>query len=45
MIFGPTPLSEARGAVLAHTIRLSRRVLKKPSSLPRVMPIMMLSPA
>ena len=29
MIFGPTPLSEARGAVLAHTIRLSRRVLKK----------------
>jgi molybdenum cofactor cytidylyltransferase len=29
MIFGPTPLSEARGAVLAHTIRLDRRVLKK----------------
>jgi molybdenum cofactor cytidylyltransferase len=29
MIFGPTPLSEAQGAVLAHTIRLDRRVLKK----------------
>jgi molybdenum cofactor cytidylyltransferase len=29
MIFGPTPLDEARGAVLAHTIRLSGRVLKK----------------
>jgi molybdenum cofactor cytidylyltransferase len=29
MIFGPTPLSEARGAVLAHTVRLERRVLKK----------------
>jgi molybdenum cofactor cytidylyltransferase len=29
MIFGPTPLSEARGAVLAHTVRLDRRVLKK----------------
>ncbi len=29
MIFGPTPLPEARGAVLAHTVRLDRRVLKK----------------
>ncbi len=29
MIFGPTPLDEARGAVLAHTIRLPGRVLKK----------------
>jgi molybdenum cofactor cytidylyltransferase len=29
MIFGPTPLAEARGAVLAHTVRLDRRVLKK----------------
>jgi molybdenum cofactor cytidylyltransferase len=29
MIFGPTPLPEAKGAVLAHTVRLSRRVLKK----------------
>jgi molybdenum cofactor cytidylyltransferase len=29
MIFGPTPLSEARGAILAHTVRLDRRVLKK----------------
>jgi molybdenum cofactor cytidylyltransferase len=29
MIFGPTSLDEARGAVLAHTIRLSGRVLKK----------------
>ncbi|CAA9258418.1 MAG: Molybdopterin molybdenumtransferase / Molybdenum cofactor cytidylyltransferase [uncultured Acetobacteraceae bacterium] len=29
MIFGPTPLAEARGAVLAHTVRLNRRVLKK----------------
>ncbi|TDH64131.1 4-diphosphocytidyl-2C-methyl-D-erythritol kinase [Dankookia rubra] len=29
MIFGPTPLDEARGAVLAHTIRLQGRVLKK----------------
>jgi molybdenum cofactor cytidylyltransferase len=29
MIFGPTPLEEARGAVLAHTVRLPGRVLKK----------------
>ena len=29
MIFGPTPLDEARGAVLAHSIRLPGRVLKK----------------
>ncbi|WP_431285429.1 NTP transferase domain-containing protein [Humitalea sp. 24SJ18S-53] len=29
MIFGPTPLSEARGAVLAHTQRLPGKVLKK----------------
>ena len=29
MIFGPTPLAEARGAVLGHTMRLARRVLKK----------------
>ncbi|MBP0492924.1 NTP transferase domain-containing protein [Pararoseomonas indoligenes] len=29
MIFGPTPLAEARGAVLAHTLRLPNRVLKK----------------
>jgi molybdenum cofactor cytidylyltransferase len=29
MIFGLTSLDEARGAVLAHTIRLSGRVLKK----------------
>ncbi|MDB5372704.1 MAG: 4-diphosphocytidyl-2C-methyl-D-erythritol kinase [Belnapia sp.] len=29
MIFGPTPLDEARGAILAHTIRLTGRVLKK----------------
>lgn len=29
MIFGPTPLDEARGAILAHTIRLPGRVLKK----------------
>jgi molybdenum cofactor cytidylyltransferase len=33
MIFGPTPLAEARGAVLAHTIRLGptvgNKVLKK----------------
>ena len=33
MIFGPTPLSEARGAILAHTIRLGGqqpvKVLKK----------------
>ena len=29
MIFGPTPIDEARGAVLAHTVRLPSRVLKK----------------
>ncbi|SDC42715.1 NTP transferase domain-containing protein [Belnapia rosea] len=29
MIFGPTPLDEARGAILAHTVRLPGRVLKK----------------
>ncbi|WP_458096831.1 NTP transferase domain-containing protein [Roseomonas sp. WA12] len=29
MIFGPTRLEEARGAVLAHTLRLPGRVLKK----------------
>ena len=29
MIFGPTPLDEARGAVLAHTVRLPGLVLKK----------------
>ncbi len=29
MIFGPTPLAEAEGAVLAHTLRLGKRVLKK----------------
>lgn len=29
MIFGPTPLAEAEGAILAHTLRLEKRVLKK----------------
>ena len=29
MIFGPTPLEDARGAVLAHSVRLAGRVLKK----------------
>jgi molybdenum cofactor cytidylyltransferase len=29
MIFGPTPLGEAGGAILAHTLRLPGRVLKK----------------
>ncbi|WP_207541051.1 NTP transferase domain-containing protein [Sabulicella rubraurantiaca] len=29
MIFGPTPLEEAEGAVLAHTLRLPGLVLKK----------------
>ncbi|MFC7551879.1 hypothetical protein ACFQU7_05645 [Pseudoroseomonas wenyumeiae] len=29
MIFGPTPLAEAEGAILAHTVRLEGRVLKK----------------
>ena len=29
MIFGPTRLEEAKGAILAHTMRLTGRVLKK----------------
>lgn len=29
MIFGPTPLDEAKGAVLAHTLRLPGKVIKK----------------
>ncbi|MGX9965620.1 NTP transferase domain-containing protein [Roseomonas sp. F4] len=29
MNFGPTPLEEARGAILAHTVRLTGKVLKK----------------
>ncbi len=29
MIFGPTPLEAARGAVLAHTVRLPGKVIKK----------------
>lgn len=29
MIFGPTPLDDAKGAILAHTLRLSGKVLKK----------------
>jgi molybdenum cofactor cytidylyltransferase len=29
MIFGPTPLEDARGAVLAHTVRLPGKVIKK----------------
>jgi molybdenum cofactor cytidylyltransferase len=29
MIFGPTPLDEAKGAILAHALRLPARVLKK----------------
>jgi molybdenum cofactor cytidylyltransferase len=29
MIFGPTPLEEAEGAILAHTVRLKDRALKK----------------
>jgi molybdenum cofactor cytidylyltransferase len=29
MIFGPTPLEEAKGAILAHSLRLPGRVLKK----------------
>ncbi len=33
MKFGPTPLDEARGAVLAHTIRLPGRVIKKGTAL------------
>lgn len=33
MKFGPTPLDEARGAVLAHTIRLPGKVIKKGTAL------------
>jgi molybdenum cofactor cytidylyltransferase len=29
MIFGPTPIDEASGTILAHTVRLEGRVLKK----------------
>ena len=29
MIFGPTPLDDAKGAILAHTMRLPGKVLKK----------------
>jgi molybdenum cofactor cytidylyltransferase len=29
MIFGPTPLEEAKGAILAHSLRLPGRVFKK----------------
>ena len=29
MIFGPTPIGEASGTILAHTVRLEGRVLKK----------------
>jgi len=29
MIFGPTPLEEAKGAILAHSLRLTGKVLKK----------------
>ena len=29
MIFGPTPVAEARGAVLVHTVRLPGRAIKK----------------
>ncbi len=29
MIFGPTPLDEAKGAILAHSLRLPGRVIKK----------------
>ncbi|WP_439597887.1 NTP transferase domain-containing protein [Falsiroseomonas sp.] len=29
MNFGPTPLEEARGAILAHTVRLTGKVIKK----------------
>lgn len=31
MIFGPTPLEEAKGAILAHSLRLPGKVLKKGS--------------
>ena len=33
MIFGPTPLAEAEGTILAHTLRLPERVLRKGSVL------------
>jgi molybdenum cofactor cytidylyltransferase len=33
MIFGPTPLEEAKGAILAHSLRLPGKVLKKGSVL------------
>ena len=33
MKFGPTPLDEARGAILAHTLRLPGRVIKKGTAL------------
>ena len=29
MIFGPTPIEEAKGAILAHALRLTGKVLKK----------------
>ncbi|HWT07620.1 MAG TPA: molybdopterin-binding protein, partial [Roseomonas sp.] len=29
MIFGPTPIEEAKGAILAHSLRLTGKVLKK----------------
>lgn len=35
MIFGPTPLEAAEGAILAHTLRLPGRVLKKGTVLDR----------
>lgn len=37
MIFGPTRLEEARGAILAHTMRLPGRVLKKGTVLDQAM--------
>jgi molybdenum cofactor cytidylyltransferase len=37
MMFGPTRLEEARGAVLAHTMRLPDRVLKKGTVLDQAM--------
>jgi molybdenum cofactor cytidylyltransferase len=33
MIFGPTPIEEAKGAILAHSLRLPGKVLKKGSVL------------
>ncbi len=35
MIFGPTPLDKAEGAILAHTLRLDRVVFKKGRALSR----------